>query len=916
MRLFFAPKDMHRRSRKMAIARITRISGAITLLITIFSLSLPAYAQYSGGTGEPNDPYLIYTAEQMNAIGSNESDWDKHFKLMADIDLRSYTETDFNIIGYYRSWSDSKPFKGVFDGNGKRISNFNYTSTERSYIGLFGYIDGFNAEIKDLGLIDPNVDAGTGGIIGSLAGSSEKGFITNCYAEGCTVSGHSVVGGLVGQSGSVFDMRNSTTITNCSTTGTVLGFQNVGGLVGDNEGGTIINCTSSASVGRTTLVGGLVGSSLGTIVDSYATGDVAGYDTAGGLVGENNGTITNCYATGSVLGATNIGGLVGTINDATITNCYSTGSVLGHIEIGGLVGLHWGGTIINSFWDIETSGQATSNGGTGKTTVEMQKPNIFMEAGWDFIDQSDGPHDIWAIPIGGGYPILCWQISPPPALPRFSGGTGEPDNPYLISTADELNSIGHNPRLMRAHFKLIDDIDLNGIDFFIIGSELYPFNGLFNGHGKKISNFTYTSIEQDIVGLFGYVDRATIKDLGLINPDVDAGMGMAIGSLAGHIKSGFVNACYVEGGRVSGNELVGGLAGSDQYATLTNCFTGKMSISGIEDYVGGLIGGNVGWITECYSSGCTVSGRAAIGGLVGANGGGIYDCYATDSVIQARYQVGGLVGLQGFISYGTLDNCYSTCNVSGFEYVGGLVGENEFGTITSSYWDTQTSGQTTSDGGTGKTTAEMQIESTFLEAGWDFINETTNGSIDIWQIDEGQDYPRLCWQFVINDFNDNEPEPTPPEPPVPPPPPGPPPKGRACFPADTPVLVNGALMQISDVVPGQLVGEFHCEPVTNCLDQIETVQEHEGTFECRDIVLESGNHISVIDAHCFMLDSGRWITAQDLRNGLQLKTLRGTIGIKSVSTRAVPFIGKVYNLKIKGADQYFAGKDRLIVRDY
>jgi len=144
----------------------------------------------------------------------------------------------------------------------------------------------------------------------------------------------------------------------------------------------------------------------------------------------------------------------------------------------------------------------------------------------------------------------------------------------------------------------------------------------------------------------------------------------------------------------------------------------------------------------------------------------------------------------------------------------------------------------------------------------------------------------------------------------------PPPKGRGCFLADTPVWVNGALAQISNVISEQMVDEPHCDLATDCLEQIETVEEHEGTFECRDIVLESGNLISVVDAHCFMLDSGQWIAAQDLRCGLRLKTLSGTIGIKSVATRATPFVGKVYNLKIKGGDRYFVGKDRVIVRDY
>ena len=69
--------------------------------------------------------------------------------------------------------------------------------------------------------------------------------------------------------------------------------------------------------------------------------------------------------------------------------------------------------------------------------------------------------------------------------------------------------------------------------------------------------------------------------------------------------------------------------------------------------------------------------------------------------------------------------------VSGEDYVGGLVAYNE-GTLTHSFWDTLASSQATSAGGTGKTTAEMQTASTFLEAGWDFIDETGNGTEDIW----------------------------------------------------------------------------------------------------------------------------------------------------------------------------------------
>ena len=144
----------------------------------------------------------------------------------------------------------------------------------------------------------------------------------------------------------------------------------------------------------------------------------------------------------------------------------------------------------------------------------------------------------------------------------------------------------------------------------------------------------------------------------------------------------------------------------------------------------------------------------------------------------------------------------------------------------------------------------------------------------------------------------------------------PPPKGRACFPGKTEVWIHGAVVPISRVACGQAVGKLACAGPTGPFGQIEMIQEHVGAFECRDILLETGNRISVVDAHCFMLDSGRWIAAQDLRNGFRLKTLNGTVGIKSVTTRPTPFVGKVYNLKVKSLDQYMVGKDGVIVRDY
>jgi prepilin-type N-terminal cleavage/methylation domain-containing protein len=135
------------------------------------------------------------------------------------------------------------------------------------------------------------------------------------------------------------------------------------------------------------------------------------------------------------------------------------------------------------------------------------------------------------------------------------------------------------------------------------------------------------------------------------------------------------------------------------------------------------------------------------------------------------------------------------------------------------------------------------------------------------------------------------------------------PKGRTCFTAETPVWINGASVQIS--AAAQSIGKQICGT-----SSLERVDEHTGTFDVRDVVLETGNCISVVDAHCFMLASGQWINAPNLTSGMTLKTANGTVGIKSVTLRAMPYVGKVYNLKVEGSDQYTVGQDQVVVRDY
>jgi prepilin-type N-terminal cleavage/methylation domain-containing protein len=147
-------------------------------------------------------------------------------------------------------------------------------------------------------------------------------------------------------------------------------------------------------------------------------------------------------------------------------------------------------------------------------------------------------------------------------------------------------------------------------------------------------------------------------------------------------------------------------------------------------------------------------------------------------------------------------------------------------------------------------------------------------------------------------------------------------KGGRCFPADTLVWINGAQVRISDVTQGQYISMLEpadavtCSAQTVSFRQVERVEEHEGTFQCYDVVLETGDCISVASSHLFLLDLQRWVPVQDLKTGLKLMSLKGPIRIKSVVKRTTPFAGKVYNLKIKDAERYCVGKDGVIVRDW
>jgi hypothetical protein len=365
-------------------------------------------------------------------------------------------------------------------------------------------------------------------------------------------------------------------------------------------------------------------------------------------------------------------------------------------------------------------------------------------------------------------------------------GDGSSGNPYQIATLENLYWIAANSGVWDKHFIQTADIDASATAGWCTGGWLpignfwvndntgnRVFSGSYDGQDHTISGLYIANSTSVAFGLFGRAVGATIKNLGLINVVVFDVLGDA-GALVGSAKGCSIDNCYSTGSitvsfsgllynagglvgsqetnsvmsncnstcNVAGDGRIGGLVGwNTNYSTITNSFHATGTVNGSASSVsstGGLVGENnlYSSIEKSYSTG-TVSGYDYIGGLVGANSNNasISNCFSRCNVSgnsSFGYNGGGLVGYNYLNA--TINNCYST-GLAGAN-MGGLLGyQSEGATTVNSYWDTQTSGTTFSFGGTGKTTAEMKTQSTFVD--WDFTS--------IWGINAGNNdgYPYL-----------------------------------------------------------------------------------------------------------------------------------------------------------------------------
>lgn len=706
-----------------------------TCFLSVIIVISVCHSQFSGGSGTAEDPWLIRTPENLDSIryflGSVKVG--NCYKQIADIDLGVAPWNDG--AGWEPLGNDSLDFIGNYDGNGFKIINLTINRPGEDNIGLYGNIS--------------------------------SSMLVNISLTNTNITGKYNVGGLVGYC-------DSSGIEECCTTGSAYGLSAVGGIVGFCDYVVVLNCFTTADVSGSTDIGGVIGKirseeGYGYIVKTYSTGNIAGDSNTGGLIGTGETpNIRFSYWNTETSGQTDSAGGEGRTTDE-MTYDYSSDTY--------------------KYWDFEniwTEDFENTNSGypyllnqlsnlipsapanlkavcqNGEYSVELTWNNpdtllngdhiteltaVHVYRNFDLIHTINSPiagdsenyTDI--VPQTGSYTYKVLAVNSEgygvnarinqPAGEMFVWGSGSESDPYILSSAEELNNVRYYTKIDSVYFRQVDNIDLGvapwneGKGWEPIGDYENEFEGSFSGESRYnlISNLTINDSTKNYASLFGVIKNAEIDHVHLQGVDIK-GLS-ACGTLAGAGHNSNISNCSSEYGTVQGFENeVGGLIGSSIDGAISRCFT-NVDISGMDN-----IGGLAGVICEntkvsnCYTKG-NVNGLSVVGGLIGAN--------------------------ISFYSNSVIENCYSVGQVIGNSNTGGLIGMSDT-YPTHSYWDIETSGQLTSAGGEGRMTYEMEYptysDSTYVD--WDFMNTWIIG----WPT-KYENYPLLKWQTYVSIEHDD-----------------------------------------------------------------------------------------------------------------------------------------------------------------
>ena len=661
-------------------------------------------------------------------------------------------------------------FTGSFDGQGYEIREMFIIRLDEAYVGLFSGM-GQGGVVKSVGVVNTEVNGNehVGGLVGGIKG----GIVSNSYSTG-NVAGHGNVGGLVG------GCHSSGTVTNSYSTSSVTSHDAVGGLMGMINGGIVSNSYFAGSVTGNGPIGGLVGDNgRSTVSNSYYNYDevlINGKNiiTVGALFGED---FEQWLANDKFLDVnerlSEESGyyLIDNVNDFKQLLAFGQDGSLkfrlqNDLDLGNEANFYIphlagefdgnGHKIFNLSFNFDSAvqvglfGHLASGGKVTQVGVENVNITIDIGGGGSLVGWNDGT-------VNNSY--STGSVNGQGSVGGLVGiiHDGTVSNSYSSSSVTGEWGIGglvgwHCHGTVSNSYYNYDEVLINGKNIITVGAlfgedfEQWLANDKFLDVNERLSEESgYYLIDNvnDFKQLLAFGQDGSLKFR--LQNDLDLGneANFYIPHLAGEFDGNghkIFNLSFNFDSAVQVG-LFGHLASGGK---VTQVGVENVDITGNEG-VGGLVGHNFGTVSNCYADG-SVTGQWEIGGLVGHSRGIVSNSYSTGSVISG----GSVGGLMGSNYGGTVSNSYSTGSVTGGPTIGGLVANND-GAVTHSFWDTETSGQASSDGGTGKTTAEMKSIGTFSGVGWSIMavgNSGTRNPSYIWNIVDGQTYPFLSWQSV------------------------------------------------------------------------------------------------------------------------------------------------------------------------
>lgn len=584
---------------------------------------------------------LAWVAQQTNNGNSFSG---ISFYLQNDIDLGG-TQTVPSIwtpIGTF-----SRPFSGRFFGRYNNIKNLYCNNTENDNTGLFGY--------------------------------AENAYFGATQLRNAVITGNSNVGGLVGHS-------KNTRHSWCNVTGHITGTNNVGGLAGNIENPESMacyGCFASVDLKAEDHAGGLIGiiTNAYRIEWCFSMGIVLSQNISGGLIGcvdindnafINITKIKDCYSNTTVLGL-QCGGLIGNrvahnntyLGTLNISDTYVSGSVkngYGFIPNGNIVN----GTIancVNCFFDSQATG-CEDNGITGvssKKTNEMTSEVVF------------GMNNDYWVYVSGLYPHLSGyandaisQLSVSPIFLQNNENSSAVHSNFQVSTANGVTWSSSNP----------DVIAING-SYASVNStinETVTLTATLNGTSKQV-NVTVTDPNTILI--------YEPSDLRFVAEQCNAGEtfeGKCV-KLMNDIELPLnVPNNMTSIGSYPDRPFKGTFDGNGKLITNLYIDQPNTPYQGFFGYTLNANLYNVGLVN------ITASGRNYTGGMVAyAKNTYMRDCYVNGGTLFALSYCGGLVGYQEQGTNSIISGCYNTCEVTGNNYVGGLIGFSNYSTVRNSY---------------------------------------------------------------------------------------------------------------------------------------------------------------------------------------------------------------------------------------